>query len=143
MTRPALFAIVVLACAGQAWAQTKLEPGLWRVTVTSSTNGRADPAQDNQVCLKDELKDPARYFAPELEGVKAKCNRGRVPSKDKNVLGYRMRCAGSNFTTEAEAQVTILAPDLFKVAIRMDSKTPKERAVVEAVGEAKRVGPCP
>ena len=147
MARPALFAVlaVMLALPGAAAAQTVLQPGMWRITVNSTTNGKPDPAQDNKTCLKDELKDPARYFAPELEGVKSKCNRNRVPQKDKNVLGYRLKCTGthSSFTTEAEAQVTILAPDHFTLSIRMDSKTPKERALVEAQGEAKRVGDCP
>ena len=141
---PSVFVAAALAfTADSAAQQTQLQPGMWRVQVESTTNGKAEPPQDNQTCLKDELKDPARYFAPELEGVKAKCTRTRVPNKDKNVLGYRLKCAGSNFTTEADAQVIVVTPEHFRLALRMESKTPTQQALVIARGEAKRVGNCP
>jgi len=52
-----------------------MEPGNWRIETRSITNGKADPPQDQVECLRDELKDLAAYFAPQLEGVQAKCTR--------------------------------------------------------------------
>ena len=33
----------------------------------STTNGKADPVQEQDECLRDELKDLASYFAPALD----------------------------------------------------------------------------
>lgn len=145
MPKPALFgAFLVSMVSLAATAQPiELQQGLWRVMVKTTTNGKSEPPQDDKVCLKDELKDPARYFAPELEGVKAKCTRTSTPQKDKNALGHRLKCTGSNFTMDATTNVTVLAPDHFTMAMRIDSKAPKQQAVVIAEGEARRVGACP
>ncbi len=139
-----LFAVAASATT-LAYGQTVLEPGLWRITVNSTTNGRPEPEQDDKVCLEAELKDLGKYFAPELEGVKAKCTRARRPTGDPNVLAYRMTCTGTapKFTTEMQSNVTIVSATHFKLSLKMDSKTPKESALVVAEGEAKRIGPCP
>ena len=62
--------LAVFAAAPSAHAQAALEPGLWRVTVSSTTNGKPDPNQDTKECLGEELKDITAYFAPQLEGGK-------------------------------------------------------------------------
>lgn len=134
-------AIAILPANGQ----TVLEPGLWRITVNSATNGKRDPDQDNQECLEAELKDLGKYFAPELEGVRAKCTRTRLRTNDPNILVHRLKCTGthSKFTTEMESKVNIVNATHFNLYLKMDSKTPKESATVIAEGEAKRIGACP
>jgi hypothetical protein len=136
----------VLATAGfaaaAAEAPLRVDPGNWRVRVTSVTNGVADPKQDFEECLNDELKDLAAYFSPQLEGVKAKCTTTRVPSKDPNVIARRLRCTGTGFTYEAESSVTIVNPSRFVISMRSHAKTPTETGIVSAAGEADRLGPC-
>lgn len=128
-----------------AHGQTVLEPGLWRITVNSTTNGKPDPAQDNQECLGAELKDLGKYFAPEMEGVRAKCTRTAFRSNDPNTLSHRMTCTGTHakFTTEIQSKVNIMSATHFKLHLKLDTKTPKESAIVIAEGEAKRIGACP
>jgi hypothetical protein len=142
--------VLVISCAGtttlaQGQQQTVLEPGLWRVVAKSTTNGRPEPDQDEEVCLSAELKDLGKYFAPELEGVRAKCGRTKRPTGNPNVLAYRMTCTGidAKFTTEMQTNVTIVSATHFKLSMKIDTKTPTETALVVAEGEAKRVGPCP
>ena len=68
----ALLFAVAASVTTLAYGQTVLEPGLWRVTVNSTTNGRPEAEQDDQVCLEAELKDLGKYFAPERDGREAK-----------------------------------------------------------------------
>ena len=128
-----------------AYGQTVLEPGMWRVTVNSTTNGQPQPPQDEEVCLEAELKDLAKYFSPEFEGVQAKCKRAKQPTSDPNSLSYRMTCTGtaSKFTSEVQSNVILVSATHFKLSLKMNTKTPKESALVVAEGEAKRIGPCP
>jgi hypothetical protein len=136
----------VLATAGfvaaAAEAPLRLDPGNWRVRVTSVTNGAADPDQDTEVCLSDELKDLAAYFSPELEGVKARCTTTRVPSKDPKVIARRLRCTATGFTYEAESSVTIANPSRFVLSMRSRAKTPTQTGIVSAAGQGDRLGPC-
>lgn len=120
----------------------RLDAGNWRVRVTSTTNGVADPNQDFEICLRDELKDLAAYFAPALEGVKARCTTARVPVPDKKVIARRLRCTGTGFTYEAETRVTIVNPSRFALTIRSNAKTAKETGIVTAAGEGDRLGGC-
>lgn len=147
MTRiPAALLFAVAASATNlAYGQIALEPGMWRVTVNSTTNGKPQPPQDDQLCLEDELKDLAKYFSPEFEGVQAKCTRTKRPTGDPNSLSYAMTCTGtaSKFTSEVQSNVILVSATHFKLSLKMDTKTPKESALVVAEGEAKRVGPCP
>jgi hypothetical protein len=122
-------------------APEQLEPGLWRITVTSTTNGKPDPKQDFEECLGEELKDLAAYFAPQLEGAQATCKRTRQPEADRK-LGYRMQCSGEGFTVDALTSVTIENSRHFSMSIRTDSRAPGESAIVVAMGEARWIGAC-
>lgn len=125
-----------------AAAAPRLDPGNWRVRVSSTTNGVADPAQDFEICLRDELKDLAAYFAPALEGVKARCTTTRVPDKDTRNIARRLRCTGTGFTYNAETRVTIEKPGRFTLTIKSEAKTAKETGIVSASGEGDLLGPC-
>lgn len=136
----------VLATAGLAAAAAdaplRLEPGNYRVRVTSVTNGVADPKQDFEQCLDKELQDLAGYFSPQLDGVEARCTTSRVPSKDPRVIGQRLRCKGNGFTYDAESSVTIVDPSRFTLTIGSHAKTRRETGIVSAAGEGDRLGPC-
>ena len=138
------FVAVLLATASLAAAAAapRLEAGNWRVRVTSITNGVADPAQDFEVCLRDELKDLAAYFSPALEGVKARCTTTRVPDEDKRNIARRLRCTGTGFTYNAETRVSIEKPQRFTLTVRSEAKTAKETGIVAAAGEGDLLGPC-
>ena len=136
---------MVLATAGiaaAADAPLRLDPGNYRLRVASITNGVADPQQDTEECLADELKDLAGYFSPQLEGVQAKCATARVPSKDPKVIARKLRCTGTGFTYDAETSVTIVNPSRFTLTLRSLAKTPTETGVVSVAGEGDRLGPC-
>lgn len=135
--------LAVFVAAPAANAQAALEPGLWRITVSSTTNGKPDPKQDTKECLTEELKDIPAYFAPQLEGGKAECTRTRQPSKDPKIVAYRMQCTGPGFTVDALTSVTIEDSRHFSVTMRIDSKAPQESATVVANGEAAWTGACP
>jgi hypothetical protein len=134
--------VSVFAFSRAACAQPALEPGLWRITVTSTTNGKSDPKQDLKECLGEELKDLAAYFAPQLEGAKATCKRTRQPEGDRTVA-YRMQCSGEGFTVDALTSVTVVNSRHFTMSIRTDSRAPGESAVVVAKGDGRRTGACP
>ena len=136
----ALAAAVLSAAAADA--PLRLEPGNWRVRVSSVTNGVSDPNQDSETCLGDELKDLAGYFSPQLEGVKANCTTTRVPGKDPKVIARRLRCTGTGFSYEAETSVTIVSPSRFVLSLASRAKTATETGIVSASGEGDRIGPC-
>jgi hypothetical protein len=133
----------VFGAAPAGRAQTALEPGLWRVTVSSTTNGKPDPTQDSKECLDEQLKDIAGYFAPQLENANAKCTRTRQPSKDPKVIAYRLQCTGDGFTVDALTSVTIADSRHFSVNLQIDSRTPQESATVTGKGEGSWTGACP
>lgn len=139
-----MLALVAVVSGGNAWgAQAGLEPGNWQLKVTSTVNGKPEPEQNTEDCLRaDQLKDLGAYFAPDLEGVKAKCTKTRKPTGDATRLAYQMRCAGSGFTLEMDAGVWIESPRHFVADIRMHTKTRKESALVVARAEARREGAC-
>ena len=89
-----MLALVAALVAGNTWAaQTGLEPGNWKLKVASTVNGKPEPEQNTQDCLHaDHLKDLGAYFAPDLEGVKAKCTKTQQPTGDAAKLAYKMRC---------------------------------------------------
>jgi Protein of unknown function (DUF3617) len=119
----------------------KMEPGMWQITVTSTANGKPEPKQDFKVCLGEELKDLAAYFAPQLEGVQATCKRTRQPEADRK-LGYRMQCSGADFTVDALTSVTIENSRHFTMSMRTDSRAPGESAIVVTQGEGRWIGAC-
>ena len=137
----ALGIAIVAWCAAPAFAQVVMEPGNWRLKTTSTTNGKAEPPQDQEECLRDELKDLNSYFAPELEGVKAKCRRAQRKTLDKSIA-YTMKCTGDKFTIDMESAVKIENAKRFTATLKMDTKTPDERAVVVANVEGRHIGPC-
>ena len=137
----AMLAAAAFAAAA-ADAPLRLDPGTWRLRVMSVTNGVADPKQDGEECLSEELKDLAGYFSPQLEGVKAKCTTTRVPSRDPKVIARRLRCTGAGFTYEAESSVTIVNPSRFVLTMSSHAKTPTETGIVSVAGEGDRLGPC-
>ena len=124
-----------------ASAETAMEPGNWHLTTRSTTNGKADPVQEQDECLGDELKDLSAYFAPALEGVKAKCTRTPRAARDGSIA-YTMKCRGTSFTMDIESAVRVEHPKRFTATLKMDTKTPKERAIVVANIEGMNVGPC-
>ncbi len=141
-TRIGLISFAV-AIAGAGWAaQTELEPGSWKLKVSSTINGKPEPVQDSEECLGDELKDLAAYFAPSLEGAKAQCKRAQRPTNDPRKLAYRIQCSGSGFTMNADTSVTIESPRRFTGTMRIASKTKTESAVVLADIEGNWTGPC-
>ena len=137
---PILLASFSLAAA--AAEPPRLDTGNWRVRVTSVTNGVADPPQDFEVCLRDELKDLAAYFSPVLEGVKARCTTTRVPDKDTRVIARRLRCTGTGFTYNADTSVTLAGPVRFTMTLSSTAKTRKENGIVSAEGQGDRLGAC-
>ncbi|MGQ0546007.1 MAG: DUF3617 domain-containing protein [Betaproteobacteria bacterium] len=125
-----------------ALAQAQLEPGNWELTLRSTTNGKADPVQNSEECLGDELKDLGAYFAPSLEGTQAKCERTRQASSDPRQINYRMRCTAPGLSVNAATGVTVVNPRLFTLAMRIESRTPRESALVTASAEGRRTGAC-
>jgi len=142
---PARIGILASAAfaACTAWAaQPELEPGNWRLHVVSTTNGKPQPVEDTEECLGDELKDPGTYFAPDLEGVEAKCKKTRLPSSDPRKLVYRTQCTGSGFTVDMAATVTIESSRHFTSSLRMHTKTKEESALVVANTDGRWAGAC-
>ena len=137
------FLAVLPWVGGAAWAaQPELEPGNWKLQVSTTTNGKPEPVQSSQECLGDELKDLASYFAPELEGVKAKCSKQRRPSKDPRQMAFRTRCAGGGFTSDIDATVTTESSRHFTATMRINSRTRTEAALVVANVEGRWAGAC-
>lgn len=139
-----MLVLTTVLAMGHAWgAQTGLEPGDWKLKVTSTVNGKPEPEQNTEDCLRAaQLKDLGAYFAPDLEGVKAKCTKTQKPTGDATKLAYQMRCAGSGFTLNMDAGVSIESPRHFIADIRMHTKTKKESALVVAKAEARWEGAC-
>jgi len=134
-------AVAALTFPACALAQRDMEPGNWHITTNVTTNGKAEPMQVQDECLRDELKDLAAYFSPSLEGVQAKCSR--TPQKaPADSIAYKMRCTGQGFTMDAESEVKILGPKRFTANMKMDTKATNERAVVIAKAEGNHTGPC-
>jgi hypothetical protein len=129
-----MLALAAALVAGNGWAaQAGLEPGNWKLKVESSVNGKPEPEQNTQDCLRaDQLKDLGAYFAPDLEGVKAKCTKTQQPTGD----------TGCGFTLEMDAGVSIESPRHFIADIKMHTKTRKESALVVAKAEGRWDGAC-
>jgi len=135
-------AAVAIGCgSAPVLAQPALDEGNWEIRTNATTNGKAEPPQDQEECLRDELKDLSAYFAPALEGVQAKCTRTRQPSSE-SVIAYKMKCTGSKFTMDVESSIKVEGPKRFTATLKLDTKTPKERAVVVASIEGRHTGPC-
>jgi hypothetical protein len=133
---------MIFATSNASSAQPALEPGLWRITVTSTTTGKPDPPQDSKQCLGEELQNLPAYFAPQLEGGDAECERTQPPAKDRQ-LTYRMKCRGADFTVDALTGVTIQNSRHFTMTIQTQAQTAEESATVVAKGEGRRLGACP
>jgi hypothetical protein len=152
MTRPSslsAFLPLALCClvaptipATASAAAPTLEPGLWKVTFHSSTDGKANPVDESSPCLRDELADVAAYFAPALEELQAECKNTRQPSTP-NEIAYRMHCVGRNFTIEALTKAVLETSHRFTVSLRVETKTARSTELVVGSGTAVRTGECP
>lgn len=144
LTLPTIFALAAaFAVCSAGAAELELEPGNWKLKVTSTVNGKPEPEQNTEECLRaEELKDLAAYFAPDMEGVKAKCSRASKPSSDPKQLIYRTRCTGSGFNSEINATVKIENARHFSMDIRMNTRTREESALVLAKAEGRWSGAC-
>jgi hypothetical protein len=125
-----------------AWAQVQLEPGRWTLRVVSTTNGKQDAAQESEQCLGDELKDLGSYFAPQLQGAEADCERAKESTDDSRKIVHRMHCTGADFTVAATTTVTIMDSRRFTASIQVDSKTPTGSSSVVADAEGRWTGAC-
>lgn len=132
---------VALVVPGCALARPTMDEGNWHITTRATTNGKPEPVQEQDECLRDELKDLAAYFSPSLEGVAAECQRTPQKAAD-GTIAYKMRCTGRGFTLNASSEVKIAGPRQFTAILKMDTKTSKERAVVEARAEGRHTGAC-
>jgi hypothetical protein len=140
--RKTLVAVCLAAsCALPAFAQTPMEPGNWEIRTTSTTNGKPEPVQEQEECLRDELKDLSAYFSPKLEGVRAQCETTPRQTRDKSIA-YNMKCTGATFTMDVESAVRVEDPKRFTATLKLDTKTKTERAIVVANIEGRRTGPC-
>jgi len=129
--------------AAEPQSAIKLQPGTWRLRVSSITNGVADPAQDTEVCISaEELSDLGSYFAPVLEDVDADCKKTRQPSADPNKIDYRMACIAPKITVNSMSQVMIESINRFDLAMVIDSRTEIETGHVEVSAQANWVRPC-
>lgn len=143
-------AIIVATSLGTAYGAPSsgsggpvLEPGVWRLMLTTTTNGNPDPVQDFQQCLDEELQDLPAYFSPQLENLdNVKCSRAQQPPNDGE-LAYLMQCTGAGLTVDALTSVTIQNPHRFTVTLRIKSQTDQESALVIGEGEGRWVGACP
>lgn len=135
----------VLAVPNAGGSEPVLEAGMWTVTLTTTTNGKPDAAQEYQECLNEELQDLPAYFAPQLENpddIDVKCSRAQQPAEDR-VLAYRMQCNGAGLTVDALTSVTFQNARHFTVTLRIDSRTEQESALVVGSGEGRWAGACP
>jgi uncharacterized protein DUF3617 len=139
-----MLVLVVALAVDNAWgAQAGLEPGNWKLKVSSTVNGKPEPEQNTQDCLHaDQLKDLGAYFAPDLEGVKAKCTKTQQPTGDATKLAYKMRCTGSGITIEMDVGVSIENSRHFVADIRMHTKAGKESSLAVANAEGRWEGAC-
>jgi hypothetical protein len=134
-------ALAAIVFSPLAMAQREMQPGNWHIVTHATTNGKADPVQEQDECLKDELKDLAGYFSPGLEGVEAKCTR--TPQKaPANSIAYKMRCTGNGFTADMESQVNVVDSKRFTATLKMDTKAANEHSVVTARIEGVHTGDC-
>ena len=134
--------LLALAYAPAALAQGSMQPGLWHLTTKSTTNGKADVQEQDECLTPKELSDLNKYFAPELEGITAKCQRAQHKTADKSIA-YHMKCVGKGFSMDVESAVRVEGPRSFTATMTVDTKTTKEHVLVKADVVAAHTGPCP
>jgi hypothetical protein len=138
-----IVALVAAISVANAWAaETGLEPGNWKLKVTSTVNGKPEPEQNTQDCLRaEQLQNLSAYFSPD-RGLKAKCTKSQQPTGDVTKLAYRTRCTGSGITIEMDAGVSIESSRHFVADIRMHTSMGKESGLAVAKAEGRWAGAC-
>jgi hypothetical protein len=137
-----LLSALTVCIAGYAAAETKLDAGDWRVKVSSSTNGVADPIDDTTTCLEAvSAEGLATYYAPVLEGTDAKCETTRLPTSG-DTFNFKMACTGTGFAMEATTAVTMPSSRAFTMNVKIDTHAQEQHAVVIADATGTWVGPC-
>jgi hypothetical protein len=134
--------VMAVAAPACAVAQGTLEEGNC-TSPKSTTNGKPDPVQEQDECLRDELKDLAAYFAPALEGVQAKCKKTPRKTRERHhrLQGCTAPARASRWMRRA--RLKIVGPKEFTPRwLKMDTKTSKERAIVVANAVGRQTGPC-
>jgi hypothetical protein len=141
--KPAVASIVLLL-ALPAVAETALDAGNWRLKVTSSTNGVAEPPDETTQCLESiSPQGLATYFAPVLEGTDAQCETTEQPATAADTFNFRLTCEGAALALVADTAVTMPSSRAFTMKVHIDTRAQDQHAVVDADSTGEWVGPCP
>jgi hypothetical protein len=133
-------AAVVLALGTGAAPVPVLEAGNWMYSLEVVSNGKPMPVREAEDCLDEQLKDIVGYFAPQLEGVQAKCDSERK-TVDRH-LDYKMRCTGSGFVMDIATRVTIEDSRHVRIRSEILTRTMQGETRVLTSGDALRTGAC-
>src|SRR4030095_6713444 len=137
-----LLSVLAVCIAGYAAAEPKLDAGDWRIKVSSSTNGIADPVDDTTTCLEAvSAEGLATYYAPVLEGTDRSSEATRTPTSG-DTFNCKMACTGTGFAMEATTAVTMASSRAFTMNVKIDTHAQDQHAVVVADATGTWGGPC-
>lgn len=131
----ALCAIVFAFDAAPAAAQ--MQPGLWRFTQTTQSDGQAKTRTSTRCVSEAEAQNPVAYFEPRGDGCALTANStwgGRITST--------MRCVQGDETSEVTTTVRIESPVRISISSFMGVTSKQGRATVALNGSGERIGEC-
>jgi hypothetical protein len=140
-----LYGVIAIAacCTAPAFAQIPMEQGNWHIRITSTANGKAEPVQEQDECMKEEVNDLQKYFSPRLDAdVQAKCTKATQQQTRDKSIAYKMKCTGDGFTIEMESSFRVENPKHFIATLKMDSKWQNRHLVVVHTIDGRHAGPC-
>lgn len=141
--RNALIALVVSLLAPSVWAASiKAQPGLWKVTVTTTRSGQSTPPHTSEHCLTQKELDTfsdkfanAQKISPEENCQRASFNQTATS------VDWKYTCTGK-FNMTSEGAVKFDKPTHYTGVVTMNGVLSGHDISNSTAMEGTRIGEC-
>ena len=142
----------VFVLAAAAWlavlttssrADEGIQPGLWKITTISLSNGVQMPQRVNSRCLTvEQANNLADTFSPQFGGVNTTCERTDY-KKSAQKMTWRLQCRGQ-MNMDTVAEFTFFSPLRYTATISTKGWVANQQILDSRVAlQGEYVGGCP
>ena len=138
----ALIAMAAFASASSVWAGAlKVQPGLWKTTVTASSNGQTMPPHAEERCItQKEIDDFGNKLAETTNAPHESCQRTAF-KETSNTVEFKYECTGQ-FAMNGEGDFKFDRPGHYTGKVTTKGNIMGQEINNSSAMEGTRVGDC-
>ena len=135
--------LLALSFAASGWAGSlKVEPGLWKATVTTNRGGQPAAPHTNEHCItQQDIDDFGNKLATPHNSPQANCQRTSF-KETSNSVDFKYECTGQ-FAMTSEGSIKFDSPAHYTGTVKTKGDMMGHPFDATTAMEGTRVGTCP